>query len=61
MTVEIHCKHCDRFLGTTDKSTVVTLKCSNTKCKKMETYIFTFASDLGDDHVCNTPEATAVT
>lgn len=60
MTIEIHCKHCDRFLGTTDCSVSVTLKCSNTKCKKMETYNITFASDLGESHAHSSPKTEAV-
>lgn len=46
MPYEIKCKHCQRFLGTTDKSTTITIKCSNSKCKKLETYKIVFVSDL---------------
>jgi phage FluMu protein Com len=46
MTIEIKCKHCDRYLGETDKSIELSLKCSNTKCKKLEIYKIMFISDL---------------
>lgn len=42
---EIKCKHCGRFLGETKVSTVVTIKCSNSKCKKLEKYRIEFLSD----------------
>lgn len=45
MIFEIKCRHCSRFLGTADKSTTVTIKCSNSKCKKLETYKIVFLSD----------------
>lgn len=53
MKYEIKCKKCDRFLATTNKSTTIELKCSNSKCKALETYKITFMSDLilnGDKH-----------
>jgi len=35
---ELHCSKCDRFLGTTNQSTYEgKLKCSNSKCKALET------------------------
>lgn len=46
MTVEIKCKDCGRFLGTTDKSVQLKLKCANSKCKALNEYKITFASDL---------------
>jgi phage FluMu protein Com len=46
MKFDIKCKHCKRFLATTNKSTVIDLKCSNSSCKKLETYKITFMSDL---------------
>lgn len=46
MTYDIHCKHCKRFLATTEKSVTITLKCSNSKCKKLETYKVVFLTDL---------------
>jgi phage portal protein BeeE/phage FluMu protein Com len=39
---DIKCTHCDRFLGKATDSTTVTLKCSNSKCKKLETYAIVF-------------------
>ena len=49
MTYDIKCKHCDRFLGSTNKSTTVILKCSNSKCKKLEVYHIVFMTD----HILN--------
>lgn len=46
MNYDIKCKHCNRFLATTNKSTEITLKCSNSSCKKLDTYEITFMSDL---------------
>lgn len=50
MTFEIKCKHCKRFLATTDKSTEVAIKCSNSKCKKLETYKIVFLSEHVNAH-----------
>lgn len=46
MTIEIKCKHCQRYLGETSNSVSLTLKCSNTKCKKLDVYRIVFASSL---------------
>lgn len=46
MKFEIKCKHCGRFLAHATKSTVIELKCSNSRCKKLDTYRITFMSDL---------------
>lgn len=48
MKYDIKCKDCKRFLGTTDKSTEVSIKCSNSKCKAMNTYKVVFASELNN-------------
>jgi len=45
MIYEIKCKDCKRFLGSTDKSIEVTIKCSNSKCKKLNEYKIVFMSD----------------
>lgn len=51
MVFNVDCKHCGRFLATVDKSTEITLKCSNSSCKKLETYKITFATDMiGESH-----------
>jgi phage FluMu protein Com len=53
MKFDIKCKHCSRYLGSTNKSVSLDIKCSNSKCKKLETYTITFMSDLilnGHDH-----------
>lgn len=39
---DLKCGHCSRFLGSMDCSGRVTIKCSNSKCKKLETYEVTF-------------------
>lgn len=44
MEYKIKCK-CGRFLGSTTKSTEVTLKCSDSRCKSLETYDIVFMSD----------------
>lgn len=37
VTKELHCKHCDRFLGETNKNEYTDrLKCSNSKCKTLD-------------------------
>lgn len=46
MTYDIKCKHCGRFLGKTEVSTKVEIKCSNSACKKLETYDIVFLTDL---------------
>lgn len=38
----IKCAHCDRFLGTVEQNTTVSIKCSNSSCKKLETYTIVF-------------------
>lgn len=50
MTYDIKCRHCNRFLGNTNKSTVVSIKCSNSKCKKLETYKIVMISDYIKQH-----------
>lgn len=45
-TREIHCLDCNRFLGTADEDTTVTLKCSNSKCKKLATYAIVFTEGV---------------
>ena len=52
MEVKIQCKHCGRFLGIATKSMNAQLKCSNSKCKKLETYKVVFLTDYikGHDH-----------
>lgn len=47
---EIKCKHCKRFLATANKSTEVAIKCSNSKCKKLETYKIVFLSEHVNAH-----------
>lgn len=52
MIYEIKCKSCDRFLGTTDKSVEVTIKCSNSSCKILNEYKIVFMSDhISKPHV----------
>lgn len=52
MIVNIKCKKCNRFLGTTDKSIVVNIKCSNSKCKELNQFNITMLTDLmkGEKH-----------
>jgi phage FluMu protein Com len=50
MKFDIKCKDCKRFLGTTDKSAEVELKCSNSKCKALHTYKIVFLSDVVKSH-----------
>lgn len=49
--VEIKCKDCGRYLGSTSKSVSITLKCSNSSCKKLNNYSITFLSDLIDKYM----------
>lgn len=46
MEFEIKCTDCSRFLATTEKSVELTIKCSNSKCKKLNEYKIVFATDL---------------
>lgn len=51
---DISCKHCGRFLGKAESSTTITLKCSNSSCKKLDTYKIVFLSDMmtnGHSHI----------
>lgn len=45
MKFDIKCKHCKRYLASTEKSIEVELKCSNSKCKKLETYKIIMMTD----------------
>jgi phage FluMu protein Com len=48
---EIKCKHCGRFLGETSQSTTIKIKCSNSSCKKLETYKVVYLSEhLKNEH-----------
>lgn len=51
MKFDIHCKHCKRYLASTEKSVELSLKCSNSKCKKLETYRIVFLTDHFKSHV----------
>lgn len=46
MKIDIKCRHCNRFLANATKSATMELKCSNSKCKKLDTYNVVFMSDL---------------
>lgn len=46
MKFDIKCKNCSRYLASTTKSMSAELKCSNSKCKSLETYNITFMSDM---------------
>lgn len=50
MKYNIHCKSCNRFLATVEKSTEITIKCSNSSCKKLETYKILFATDMDKEN-----------
>lgn len=43
---DIKCTDCGRWLGSTEKSVNVTLKCSNSKCKSLKNYNIKLASEL---------------
>jgi phage FluMu protein Com len=43
---EVKCRHCSRFLANATQSAVMELKCSNSKCKKLDTYKVVFMSDM---------------
>lgn len=48
---EVKCHHCGRFLANAVKSTTMELKCSNSKCKKLDTYKIVFISDhMKEEH-----------
>ena len=47
---EIKCKHCGRFLGIVNKSMQAQIKCSNSKCKKMNDVKIVFMLDLFKKH-----------
>lgn len=49
MKAEIKCKHCDRFLANATASASVEIKCSNSKCKKLDTYNIVFISELNKE------------
>jgi phage FluMu protein Com len=50
MEYEIKCLHCKRFLGKTKSSVTVDIKCSNSGCKKLETYRIVMLSDYMKTH-----------
>lgn len=43
---EIKCKYCGRFLGKATKSLEAQIKCSSSKCKKMNDVKIVFLSEL---------------
>lgn len=49
MTYDIKCHFCKRFLGTTDQSVDVNIKCSGSQCKEMNDVKVVFMSDLVKD------------
>lgn len=47
---EVKCRHCGRFLANAIKSATMELKCSNSSCKKLDTYKIVFLSDYIKTH-----------
>jgi len=43
---EVKCRHCKRFLANATQSATMELKCSNSSCKKLDTYKVVFISDM---------------
>jgi len=51
MKYEVKCRHCKRFLANATTSSTMELKCSNSKCKKLDTYRIVFISEYHNhDH-----------
>lgn len=47
---EVKCRHCKRFLGLAKNSVTMDIKCSNSQCKKMDTYRIVMLSDYMKNH-----------
>ena len=50
ISYEIKCKFCNRFLGKATKSMEAEIKCSSSKCKKMNKQHIVFLSDYMKKH-----------
>lgn len=50
MKIEVKCKYCGRFLANATQTATMELKCSNSKCKKLDTYKIVFLSDYYEHH-----------